>query len=48
MVPLFEKAGVPVRLVVIEGAGHGFTPKQRAEQMAPAAMEWLEKHLKKR
>ena len=46
MVPLFEKAKVPVRLVVIEGAGHGFTPKQTTEQMAPAAMEWLEKHTK--
>jgi dipeptidyl aminopeptidase/acylaminoacyl peptidase len=47
MVPLFEKAKVPVKLVVIEGAGHGFTPKQTAEQMAPAVMDWLEKHLKK-
>jgi acetyl esterase/lipase len=45
VVPLFEKAKVAVKLVTVEGAGHGFTPKQNREVMAPALMEWLEKHL---
>ncbi len=45
IVPLFEKAGVPVKLVTVEGAGHGFTPKQNHEVMTPALMAWFEKHL---
>lgn len=45
MVPLFEKAGVPVKLVTVLGAGHGFTPVQSREQMSPAIMDWFEKHL---
>ena len=45
IVPLFEKAGVAVKLVTVEGAGHGFTPKQNQEIMAPALMDWFEKHL---
>lgn len=45
VVPLFEKAGVAVKLVTVEGAGHGFTPKQNQEIMAPALMDWFEKHL---
>ena len=45
IVPLLEKAKVPVKLVTIEGAGHGFTPKQNVEQLAPATMDWFEKHL---
>jgi dipeptidyl aminopeptidase/acylaminoacyl peptidase len=45
MVPLFERAGVAVRLVTVEGAGHGFTPKQSREVMTPALMGWFEKHL---
>ncbi len=45
IVPLLEKAKVPVKLVVVEGAGHGFTPEQNREQIAPAVMGWFEKHL---
>jgi acetyl esterase/lipase len=45
MVPLFEKAGVAVKLVTIEGAAHSFSPTQSREQMAPAVMAWFEKHL---
>jgi dipeptidyl aminopeptidase/acylaminoacyl peptidase len=45
ILPLFEKAGVPAKLVTVEGAGHGFTPKQNKEIMAPALMEWFGKHL---
>src|SRR5205085_7250734 len=40
IVPLFEKAGVPVKLVVIEGAGHGFSPTQNQETVTPALMAW--------
>lgn len=47
IMPLFEKAGVAVKLVTVEGAGHGFTPKQNVEIMAPALMEWFGKHLAK-
>jgi len=45
IVPRFETAGVPVKLVTVEGAGHGFSPKQNQEVMAPALMAWFEKHL---
>ncbi len=45
MVPVLEKAQVPVKLVVVEGAGHSFTPKQGAEVIAPAVTDWFEKHL---
>jgi acetyl esterase/lipase len=48
ILPLFEKAGVPAKLVTVEGAGHGFTPKQNKEVMAPALMEWFGKHLAKK
>jgi acetyl esterase/lipase len=45
IVPALEKAKVPVKLVEVPGAGHGFTPKQSAEVMAPAIMSWFETHL---
>jgi acetyl esterase/lipase len=45
LVPLFEKAGVPVKLVTVEGAGHGFSQKQNQEIMAPALMGWFDKYL---
>jgi acetyl esterase/lipase len=45
MIEALEKAKVPSKLVVIEGAGHGFSPKQNTDQVAPAMMEWFEKHL---
>jgi dipeptidyl aminopeptidase/acylaminoacyl peptidase len=31
--------------VEVPGAGHGFTPKQNTEVMAPAIMNWFETHL---
>lgn len=40
-----EAAKVPSKLVVIEGAGHGFDPKQTQTQVTPALMEWFDKHL---
>jgi acetyl esterase/lipase len=45
MVPLLEKAGVPVKLVTIAGAAHGFTPAQSREQMSPAVTDWFGKYL---
>jgi acetyl esterase/lipase len=45
IVPALEKAKVPVKLVVVEGAGHGFNAKQNAELIAPAVMGWFEKYL---
>lgn len=45
IVPVFEKAGVPVKLVVIEGAAHGFSPKQNQKTVTPSLMAWFEKHL---
>jgi acetyl esterase/lipase len=45
IVPALEKAKVPVKLVEVAGAGHGFTPKQNTEVMAPAIMNWFETHL---
>lgn len=45
-VPLLEKAKVPVELVVIKGAAHGFDAKQNAEQVTPALMKWFDTHTK--
>jgi acetyl esterase/lipase len=45
MLPLFEKAKVPVKLVTIEGAGHGFTSEQTRDKMSPAVLEWFDKYL---
>jgi acetyl esterase/lipase len=45
IVPLFEKARVPVKLVTIEGAAHGFSQKQNAETVIPELMAWFEKYL---
>jgi acetyl esterase/lipase len=45
MLAALEKEKVPSKLVVVEGAGHGFTPKQNQELVSPAMMAWFEKHL---
>ncbi len=42
-----QKAGVPSKLVVIEGAGHGFAGKA-AERAAKAWADWFEEQLVKR
>ncbi|MGC3968536.1 MAG: alpha/beta hydrolase [Pirellulales bacterium] len=41
-----ERAGVPHRLIVIEGAGHGFTKEQNVEIIGPAMLQWFATHLK--
>lgn len=45
LMPVMEAAKVPCRLVVVEGAGHGFSPKQNQETVFPAMMEWWAKYL---
>jgi enterochelin esterase-like enzyme/acetyl esterase/lipase len=45
ILPLFEKAKVPCKLVTVEGAGHSFTPQQAKDIIAPATSAWFEEHL---
>jgi acetyl esterase/lipase len=45
MLDALEKAKVPGKLVVVEGGGHGFTPKQSQEIALPALLDWFDKHL---
>jgi acetyl esterase/lipase len=40
-----EKAKVPSKLVVVEGAGHGFNQKQNQELVGPEMIGWFEKYL---
>jgi acetyl esterase/lipase len=40
-----EKAKVPSKLVVVEGAGHGFNQKQNQELVLPEMLGWFEKYL---
>ncbi|CAN5571280.1 hypothetical protein BH11PLA2_BH11PLA2_36310 [soil metagenome] len=47
MVTAFEKAKVPCELLVIKGAGHGFSPKHN-ETVVPAMVGWFEKYLAKK
>ncbi len=44
MIEALKKANVPSDLIVIEGAGHGFTPKQN-QIVGPAMLKWFEKFL---
>jgi acetyl esterase/lipase len=48
MLDALKKAKVPAKLVTVEGAGHGFTPKQNQEIVAPAMAEWFDKYLGKK
>jgi acetyl esterase/lipase len=45
MIAALEKAKVPSKLVVVEGAGHGFNSKQNEEVVMPALLAWFEQHL---
>ncbi|MSQ93547.1 MAG: alpha/beta hydrolase [Gemmataceae bacterium] len=42
---VFEKTKAPAKLVVVEGAAHGFSAKQNTEIVLPAMLEWFDKHL---
>jgi acetyl esterase/lipase len=45
MLAALQKAKVASKLVVVEGAGHGFNRKQNEEVVMPALLEWFEKYL---
>ena len=45
MLAALEKAKVDAKLVVVEGAGHGFNDAQNKEQVLPAMLDWFDKHL---
>jgi acetyl esterase/lipase len=45
MLAAMEKAKAPCKLVTIEGAGHGFSPKENVEVVKPATIEWFDKYL---
>jgi acetyl esterase/lipase len=40
-----RKAKVPCKLITVEGAAHGFSPKQREDIIVPALVRWFETHL---
>jgi acetyl esterase/lipase len=48
MLNALEKEKVPCKLITIEGAGHGFSPKQNQEIVSPAMLEWFDKYLAKK
>jgi acetyl esterase/lipase len=43
-----DAAGVENRLVVVAGGGHGFTPQQNEEVVAPAVLAWLDARIVKK
>lgn len=40
-----EAVKAPVKLVTIEGAGHGFTQKQNVDTVLPEMIKWFDTHL---
>jgi len=48
ILPVLEAAKVPCKLVVVEGAGHGFSPEQNREVVVPAMLDWFDEHLAKK
>ncbi|MFL5338792.1 MAG: alpha/beta hydrolase [Gemmataceae bacterium] len=45
MIAALQKAKVPSELLVIAGAGHGFSPQQNQTQVVPAMLGWFDKYL---
>jgi acetyl esterase/lipase len=43
---LLEKAGVPVKMVVVKGGAHGPTAWERSSEYSAAIVEWLNKYLR--
>ncbi len=41
----YERIGVPVRLFVAEGAGHGFSPNRKEKSIRPEMLRWFEDEL---
>ena len=48
MIGALQKEKVASKLVVVDGAAHGFNGKQNAEVVVPALMGWFETHLMKK
>ena len=45
MMKALEKEKIACKLVTVEGAAHGFNPKQNADIVQPALMDWFETYL---
>ncbi|MCA9080164.1 MAG: alpha/beta hydrolase [Planctomycetaceae bacterium] len=43
--PLLTEAKVPHELIIVAGAGHGYSPEQNRDIVQPAMMRWFETHL---
>ena len=43
-----QKAKAVSKLVVVKGAGHGYSPQQLAETVGPETFAWFAEHLKKK
>jgi acetyl esterase/lipase len=48
MVEAMEKAKATCKLVTIEGAAHGFSPKQNEKTVMPEMVAWFDKYLAKK
>ncbi len=48
MIAALEKAKVKSKLVVVEGAGHGFSREQNEKIVVPAMVDWFVKQLAKK
>jgi acetyl esterase/lipase len=45
ILPKFEEAKVGSELIVVEGAGHGYTDEQKETIVVPAMVKWFTEHL---
>ena len=45
MLAALQKVGATCKLVVVEGAGHGYSQKQNQEIVIPAMLSWFDKYL---
>ncbi|MFO0916910.1 MAG: alpha/beta hydrolase [Planctomycetaceae bacterium] len=48
MLAACERAGVPARLFVAEGGGHGFSPGRKEKTIRPEMLRWFKEHLSNR
>jgi acetyl esterase/lipase len=45
IMPVFEEKGINSELIVVEGAGHGYSPEQNINIVLPAMLKWYKEHL---
>ena len=45
MLAALEKAGIPAKLAVVEGAGHGYNATQNQKVVLPELLKWFDKYL---